>query len=95
MIFKGKPNFLVRITKPKKGEVKHFTTDSEGLYETMHPTTITRLKCSPEFNIVSENELKPIDDMTYEELKKEATKSEIKWFGIKKEKLIELLKEVK
>jgi len=42
--FKGTPNLLVRITKHHRGEVKHFSFDDKGLYETEHPFTIQRLK---------------------------------------------------
>ena len=59
MKFNGEPNLLVRITKPKRGEVKHFTFDENGVYETEHPFTIQRLKASfeaigEESNVIDE-----------------------------------------
>lgn len=54
MKYKGEPNLFVRINKPRKGEVKFFTFDENGIYETKHPTTMARLDgyCEriPEFN---------------------------------------------
>lgn len=46
MQFRGEPNLLVRITKPKNGEVKHFVFDENGIYETNHPFTAQRLRAS-------------------------------------------------
>jgi uncharacterized protein (UPF0335 family) len=43
MKYKGEPNLFVRINKPRKGEVKFFTFNERGIYETNHPTTMARL----------------------------------------------------
>jgi hypothetical protein len=48
MKFKGTPNLLVRITKPRRGEVKHFSFDENGIYETENPFTIMRLRAQYE-----------------------------------------------
>lgn len=48
MKFKGEPNLTVRISKPKKGEVKSFQFDKNGHYETNNPYTIKRLQSNYE-----------------------------------------------
>ena len=70
MKFKGEPNLFVRINKPKRGELKYFTFDKNGIYETNHPFTIRRLKAT--YDEIVEIELeKEIDVVEYIETEEE------------------------
>lgn len=59
MKFKGEPNQVVRITSPRKGEVKVFSFNSEGIYESNHPVTIKRLQAN--FEQVVEEMSMPVE----------------------------------
>lgn len=43
MRFKGEPNLLVTVRKPRFGEPKAFRFDNNGIYETDKPTMIKRI----------------------------------------------------
>lgn len=44
MKFKGEPNLFIRVMNPRPGEVKSFSFDKDGFYETDNPITIKRLQ---------------------------------------------------
>ena len=77
MKFKGTPNLLVRITKPRRGEVKHFYFDDNGFYETNHPFTAQRLRANYEeiFDVEKEE--------TEEELRHRAKAAGVKSWHVK------------
>jgi hypothetical protein len=67
MKFIGEPNLLVRIPKPKNGEVKSLQFDENGMYETNNPITIKRLQAR--FEEVKENNEISLESMTEQEIR--------------------------
>jgi len=96
MKYKGEPNLFVRINKPRKGEVKFFTFDENGIYETNHPTTMARLDGYCERCVEKEEieETVNLSELSYQELQvlfaEKTGKSAV---GIKKKDILEELEE--
>lgn len=87
MKFKGTPNLLVRINKPRKGEVKLFVFDENGLYETNHPITMARMKANYEEVIEEPEEIIEVIEEELEinekELRQRAKEAGIKSWHVK------------
>ena len=92
MIFIGTPNLLVRFRKSmRQGRKIGIRFDANGEYETTNPRLIHVLSAKFKAKEAIEEDLEAI---TYNDLKLIAKDKGINSFGIKKEELVKLLKEV-